>query len=153
MFLRAMLVGITYFQIMWKMKQDKSLFDSRAREILSQKWKWLFTVVPRKLLIALSHFSSLSSIHNAVKKNAFIYFFLFFYFIFGYTCSEFGESHFLKQNHGYGYTAGQGLKLLFPNAVMFCVMCLIVLRSCPPSPVPIVIHYFLINILLLVSPL
>lgn len=152
MFLRAMLVGITYFQIMWKMKQDKSLFDSRAREILSQKWKWLFTVVPRKLLIALSHFSSLSSIHNAVKKMPlFIY---LFYCIFGYTCcSEFGESHFLKQNHGYGYTAGQGLKPLFPNAVMFCVTCLIVLRPCLPSPVPIVIHYFLINILLLVSPL
>lgn len=150
MFLSAMLVGITYFQIMWKMKQDKSLFDSRAREILSQKWKWLFTVVPRKLLIALSHFSSLSSIHNAVKKKKKK---PLFYFIFGYTCcSEFGESHFFKQNHGYGYTAGQGPKPLFPNAVMLCVMCLIVLHPCPPSPVPIVIHHFLINILL-VSPL
>lgn len=76
MFLRAVLVGITYFQIIWKMKEDKSLFDRRAKEILSQKWKCLFTVVLRKLLIALLHvFTLLSRMYDTVKTCTFFFFF------------------------------------------------------------------------------
>lgn len=75
MFLRAVLVGITYFQIIWKMKEDKSLFDRRAKEILSQKWKCLFTVVLRKLLIALLHvFTLLSRMYDTVKTCTFFFF-------------------------------------------------------------------------------